>query len=101
MALPWKVVGEAKLATANVVEDMQLGLDLVAAGTSPLFLAETVLTSPLPTQQIAIRSQRTRWEHGHLKMILAHVPRLFGKAISRCRLDLFWLAFDLAIPPRA
>jgi cellulose synthase/poly-beta-1,6-N-acetylglucosamine synthase-like glycosyltransferase len=101
MALPWPLVSRVKLADGNVVEDMQLGIDLVLAGYSPLFLPEARVDSPLPQQRSAARTQRTRWEHGHLKTLLTQVPRLVGLAVSHRRLDLAWLALDLAIPPLA
>jgi cellulose synthase/poly-beta-1,6-N-acetylglucosamine synthase-like glycosyltransferase len=99
MALPWVLVERVKLADGNVVEDMQLGIDLALAGRSPLFVPEARLDSPLPQQKSAARTQRTRWEHGHLKTLLTQTPRLIALAIKHRRLDLFWLAVDLAVPP--
>ena len=99
MALPWPLVERAKLAHGNVVEDMQLGIDFALAGFSPMFLPEARVDSPLPQQRRAARTQRTRWEHGHLKTILAQSPRLVWLSLRKRRLDLFWLALDLAIPP--
>jgi cellulose synthase/poly-beta-1,6-N-acetylglucosamine synthase-like glycosyltransferase len=99
MALPWPLVEKAKLASGNVVEDMQLGIDLALAGHKPLFLPTARVDSPLPQQRGAARTQRTRWEHGHLKTLLTQVPRLLALATRTCRLDLAVLALDLAIPP--
>ncbi|HMC10455.1 MAG TPA: glycosyltransferase family 2 protein [Pirellulaceae bacterium] len=101
MALPWRLAQRAKLAAGNVVEDMQLGIDLALAGQPPMFLPEARVDSPLPQQRAAARTQRTRWEHGHLKTILKQTPRLLGLAIKHRRIDLAWLALDLAIPPLA
>jgi cellulose synthase/poly-beta-1,6-N-acetylglucosamine synthase-like glycosyltransferase len=99
MALPWKFVEQAELASGNVVEDMQLGIDFVLAGSSPVFLPEARVDSPLPQQRAAVRTQRTRWEHGHLKTLLHQFPRLLALSLRHRRRDLFWLALDLAIPP--
>jgi hypothetical protein len=99
MALPWNLVERAKLAHGNVVEDMQLGIDFALAGSPPMFLPEARVDSPLPQQKRAARTQRTRWEHGHLKTLLAQAPRLLWLSLRKGRLDLFWLALDLAIPP--
>jgi cellulose synthase/poly-beta-1,6-N-acetylglucosamine synthase-like glycosyltransferase len=99
MALPWALVERTKLADGNVVEDMQLGIDLALAGKPPLFVPQARVDSPLPQQRTAARTQRTRWEHGHLKTLLTQSPRLIGLTIQHRRLDLFWLALDLAIPP--
>jgi cellulose synthase/poly-beta-1,6-N-acetylglucosamine synthase-like glycosyltransferase len=99
MALPWPLIEKTKFATANVVEDMQLGIDLALAGRPPLFLPEARVDSPLPQAPSAARTQRTRWEHGHLKTLLTQSPRLLILALRHRRLGLLWLALDLAIPP--
>jgi len=99
MALPWPLVERAKLADGNVVEDMQLGIGLTLAGHRPLFLPAARVDSPLPQERSAARTQRTRWEHGHLATILKQSPRLFRLGLQHGRLDLLWLACDLAIPP--
>jgi cellulose synthase/poly-beta-1,6-N-acetylglucosamine synthase-like glycosyltransferase len=101
MALPWQLASQLKLADGNVVEDMQLGIDLAIAGRPATFLPAARVDSPLPKQRAAARTQRTRWEHGHLKTLLSQAPRLVGLAVKRRRLDLAWLAMDLAIPPLA
>jgi len=66
-----------------------------------MFLPEARVDSPLPQQAAAARTQRTRWEHGHLNTLLSQVPRLIGLAVRQRRLDLGWLALDLAVPPLA
>lgn len=99
MALPWALVNRAQVASSNVVEDMQLGLDLAVSGYRTKFLPTAGVNSPLPMQQAAAKTQRTRWEHGHLRTLLTQVPRLFVRALTTRRFDLFLLAIDLAIPP--
>jgi cellulose synthase/poly-beta-1,6-N-acetylglucosamine synthase-like glycosyltransferase len=101
MALPWRLAQAAKLADGNVVEDMQLGINLALAGTPALFVPEARVDSPLPQQRAAARTQRTRWEHGHLKTLFTQAPRLAAMAIKHRRIDLGWLALDLAVPPLA
>ncbi|MCE9529428.1 MAG: glycosyltransferase family 2 protein [Planctomycetales bacterium] len=98
MALPWNLIGKARL-DGNVVEDMQLGIDLALAGHPTLFLPEACVNSPLPQTQKAASTQRTRWEHGHLSTILSQVPRLLLLALTHRRWNLFCVACDLAIPP--
>ncbi len=99
MALPWALVNRAQVASSNVVEDMQLGIDLAVSGFRTKFIPAARVNSPLPQQRAAARTQRTRWEHGHLRTLFTQVPRLLGRAILTCRFDLFLLALDLAIPP--
>ncbi len=99
MALPWKLVNRAQVASSNVVEDMQLGIDLAVSGYRTKFIPGAHVNSPLPQQRAAATTQRTRWEHGHLRTLLTQVPRLFARALATRRLFLFVLALDLAIPP--
>lgn len=99
MAFPWSVIREAPLASGNIVEDMQLGIDLAVTGHPPLFCSEARVTGVLPQQNQAAKSQRTRWEHGHLQTLLKQVPRLLKESINQRRFDLFAIALDLCVPP--
>ena len=63
------------------------------------FVPTARVNSPLPQQRAAATTQRTRWEHGHLRTLLTQVPRLFARALATRRLFLLVLALDLAIPP--
>ncbi len=99
MAFPWSVIKMATLASGNIVEDMNLGLDLAIAGYPPMFCSHAQVTSVLPQRERAAKSQRTRWEQGHLETIVTQGPRLLIMAIRKGRFDLFMLALDLLIPP--
>ena len=99
MAFPWAAIRKVSLASGNIVEDMNLGLDLALAGHPATFCYEARVTSALPQQARAAKSQRTRWEHGHLQTILTQVPRLLKVALQKRRFDLFAIALDLLIPP--
>ncbi|WP_242541780.1 glycosyltransferase family 2 protein [Leptolyngbya sp. Cla-17] len=99
MAFPWAVIRKVSLASGNIVEDMNLGLDLAIAGHPATFCHEARVTSALPQQASAAKSQRTRWEHGHLQTILTQVPRLLKVSLQKRRFDLLAIALDLLIPP--
>ncbi len=99
MAFPWAAIRKVSLASGNIVEDMNLGLDLALAGHPATFCYAARVTSALPQQARAAKSQRTRWEHGHLQTILTQVPRLLKMALQQRRFDLFAIALDLLIPP--
>jgi cellulose synthase/poly-beta-1,6-N-acetylglucosamine synthase-like glycosyltransferase len=99
MAFPWSVLRHAQLASGNLVEDMQLGLDLAVAGRPPLLCPGARVVSDLPAGRPAAAAQRTRWEHGHLRTLLTQVPRLLGLAVVRRRPDLLGLALELSVPP--
>jgi cellulose synthase/poly-beta-1,6-N-acetylglucosamine synthase-like glycosyltransferase len=99
MAFPWAVIQKATLASGNIVEDMQLGVDLAIDGYPAQFCGTARVTGLLPQQQHAAKSQRTRWEHGHLQTIVTQVPKLLKAALIQRRLDLLALALELSVPP--
>lgn len=99
MAFPWSIIQTVSLASGNIVEDMQLALDLAILGVPTVFCADAHVTGALPQQERAAKSQRTRWEHGHLQTLLTQVPRLMRVAWQQKRLDLLAIALDLSIPP--
>ena len=99
MAFPWSVISAVSLANGNIVEDMQLAIDLAIAGYPPLYCPAAKVTGILPQEQQVVKSQRTRWEHGHLQTLITQVPRLLKAAIIQRRFDLLVLALDLGVPP--
>jgi cellulose synthase/poly-beta-1,6-N-acetylglucosamine synthase-like glycosyltransferase len=99
MAFPWLVIRDATLASGNIVEDMQLALDLAISGHTTAFCLEAKVTGRLPQQKEAAKSQRTRWEHGHLQTLLTQVPRLLKASLQQKRFDLLALALELSVPP--
>lgn len=99
MAFPWKLLRHVPLASGNIVEDMQLGLDLAIAGSAPQLCPTAHVTGILPPHTHAAATQRTRWEHGHLHTLLTQVPRLFNASLRQGRVDLLAIALDLCIPP--
>lgn len=58
-----------------------------------------MVTGYWPSQVQAAKTQRTRWEHGHLQMIQAYLPLLLKEAVKQGRFDLVMSALDLCIPP--
>lgn len=101
MALPWAPLSGMKLASSNLVEDLQLGIDFAMAGLPPRFSVEGKVTGVLPGCSKAATNQRKRWEHGHLATMFTQVPRLLLSAVRQRRFDLVWLAMDIAVPPLA
>ncbi len=99
MAFPWQVIRTANLASGSIVEDLELGLDLAAAGHPPLFCPSARVTSQFAVSTQGAYSQRRRWEHGHITTILKTAPRLLCIAIARGNLNLLALTLDLAVPP--
>lgn len=101
MALPWSLLPLVQLDHGHVAEDMALGLDLALAGHAPLFCAEVRLTSRFVADSAVARTQKARWEHGHLAAMGQHLPRLLRGAWQRRDPALAALALDLIIPPVA
>lgn len=101
MAFPWDLIKDAPLASGNIVEDMQLGIDLALVGKVTDFCPEAVVSSAMAPDTASAREQRTRWEHGHLLTIRQQVGRVLWQAIKQRRLDLFLLGLELGVPPLA
>ena len=101
MAFTWACIEAAPLASGHLVEDLQLGLDLAAAGTPPMFCPQALVTSYFPSHEDGTRAQRTRWEQGHLAVIASVGPRLVGRALRSGQTELLALALDLCVPPLA
>ena len=99
MAFPWVLTNKMNLASSHIVEDMKLGIDLALAGSPPIFCPAAIVKSYFPMDTDAVDSQRTRWEHGHLGVILYDFPRLFFKGVFRANLSLVAMAIDLMVPP--
>ncbi|HSC63332.1 MAG TPA: glycosyltransferase family 2 protein [Caldimonas sp.] len=101
MAFPWASIANASLASASIVEDMQLGLDLAAAGSPPSYCAAARVTSGFPAQAAASVAQRTRWEHGHLAMIASRGVPMLWSGLVLANMALVAMALDLCVPPLA
>ncbi|MBN8842314.1 MAG: glycosyltransferase family 2 protein [Sphingomonadales bacterium] len=100
MAFPWKIFKDMPLATANIVEDLALGIHLTQAGRAPAYL-EQALVSSAAASESATLGQRTRWEHGFLGMAKSHALPALGQGIARGNRTLFQLGLHLLVPPLA
>jgi cellulose synthase/poly-beta-1,6-N-acetylglucosamine synthase-like glycosyltransferase len=101
MAFPWPLIRFAELASGHIVEDLKMGLDFAATGSAPLLSPESLVTSVFPSNNEGVQSQRTRWEHGHLGMILSDGPRYFLRALRESNSHLMALVLDMTVPPLA
>lgn len=101
MAFTWDAISGAALANGHLVEDLKLGLDMARAGLPATFCPQAIVTSFFPSTGVALSTQRTRWEHGHLGMIIDDAPVLIRKAVQSRDIGLFALALDLTVPPIA
>ena len=99
MAFPWQIMADASLGTADSVEDMQLAVQLALAGKAARYLPAPCVSGELPTSASAAKSQRQRWEHGHVRTLLRYAPRLLWEGLKRGKPQLLLLGADLAVPP--
>jgi cellulose synthase/poly-beta-1,6-N-acetylglucosamine synthase-like glycosyltransferase len=98
MAFSWEMINKVSFANSKTVDDMQLGLDLAIAGYAPLHCHSGKVRGRLMEDKFA-KSQRSRWEHGHMETLLTETPRLLKAAIIQKRFDLLGLNLELCIPP--
>ncbi len=101
MAFTWDMIVDAPLANGSLAEDMKLGIDFALRGKPPLFCDDALVTSHFPDSAAATRSQRTRWEHGHLETIFREMPPIVWNALRRLDGRLLGMALDLCVPPLA
>lgn len=101
MAFPWPVIRSVDLASSHLAEDLKLGLDLALAGHFTLFVPDAVVTSDVAPGGQPTPSQRARWEHGTLDILMRYLPRLLLRLGKTPSLSLLALALDLGVPPLA
>lgn len=99
MAVPWSLLRDAPLASGNIVEDLQLGIDLARAGRPPRFCPQAQVSSVFPASSEGLQIQRTRWEHGHISTLLSQGPWLLASGLRQRRWSVVGMALDLCVPP--
>jgi cellulose synthase/poly-beta-1,6-N-acetylglucosamine synthase-like glycosyltransferase len=99
MAFPPQLLDPALVEQGGLVEDLELGLQLAARGQAPVFCPHALVHSLFPDQPGATRSQRTRWEHGHLDLLLHQAPYHLRHSARQRDWRYASLALDLCIPP--
>lgn len=101
MAFPWEVAVKAPLASGHLAEDMQLGVRLAQLGAPPLLCEDAKVTSVFANSQEGEASQRTRWEHGHLAMLVGEGPGLLWRSMRPGRGAQLLQVLDMLVPPLA
>lgn len=98
-AVPFSLLQSMDLATGEIVEDMKLGIELALSGESICYVSDAQITSPLPSIGGIADLQRQRWEHGHVGMIRAFLPKLIKGAWSKRSWPLLMLSLDMSVLP--
>lgn len=101
MAFVWRDLALIDLASGHIVEDLKMGLDFCRSGKPPLFCPDALVSSYFPRSEEGLSTQRTRWEHGHLGVILNDAPKLFVESLVRFNGNLLAMTMDLLVPPLA
>lgn len=101
MAFPWELIAQADLADGHLVEDLKLGLEFARHGAAPRFVPQAEVVSVFPVSAEGAATQRRRWEHGHLGMLIDAAPRLLWEALRKGNGGLLALVVDMCIPPLA
>lgn len=97
MAFPRRIFDRVEWKADSLVEDLDMGIDLLLAGERVVFEDSATFLSDA-SSDAGTESQRRRWEHGMLASMARHVPALIGRAL-RGKPRLLWVALDLIIPP--
>lgn len=96
MAFPLPLFRQLDWRGESLVEDLDMGIRLLAAGQAVTFDENAVFLSATASFG-ATAGQRRRWEHGMMQSMLRNMALLLRAAIRRPRL--FVVALDQMIPP--
>lgn len=99
MAFPWSLVRRIDFASGHVTEDMELSTRLAREGIFARLVPDAISRGRLPSDRGAARSQRTRWEQGHLQSIAKHCPGLLLDSLIRLSPRRLAFSLDLLVPP--
>lgn len=100
MAIPWVLFGTAPLATANLAEDMALGVWLTLQDEPPQFLEAVQIWSDAASGR-ALLTQRNRWERGFLMLARRQALPLLGRGLATVSRSRCWLGLHILVPPLA
>jgi cellulose synthase/poly-beta-1,6-N-acetylglucosamine synthase-like glycosyltransferase len=79
----------------------KLGVDLAKLKLAPRFCPAALVMSEFPSSTEGIKTQRTRWEHGHIGMIVKEGAPLIMQSIQQVNLNMLAMALDMCVPPLA
>lgn len=99
MALSREALRRVPYDAFSIVEDLEYGIKLGAAGYRVHFVPEAHVWGEMVARGGASLSQRRRWEQGRWAIARAYGPRLLAGAIGRRDPILFDLAMDVLVPP--
>lgn len=98
MAFPWRSYAALDLATGNVVEDLAIGIGLIALGQPAGYFDAATVRSDCSSDD-GSSTQRARWEGGFLAMARRHGLGLLASGVAHGNWQRFWMGVHLCIPP--
>ena len=101
MAFPWPLFRDAPATESFLVEDLLMGHELALRGSAPRLCEDVGVGADFPTRSNASFTQRRRWEHGQLAILLGTAPRLLEAGLRRGNAGLIALGLDALVPPLA
>ncbi|MFT4055591.1 MAG: glycosyltransferase family 2 protein [Novosphingobium sp.] len=96
MAFPRAMYLEMRWPGGSLVEDLEMGIDLLLAGRRVIVEPGARILSATSSIE-GTGSQRRRWEHGMMQTAWRYVPKLLARAARRPALAV--VALDLMVPP--
>lgn len=100
MAIPWEQFAAAPLASADLAEDLALGVWLTKTGRPP-HSDETVHIWSDAASGKALLVQRSRWERGFLAVAKRQALPLIARGLCTRSRGALWLGLHLVVPPLA
>lgn len=85
---------------SSVVEDLEYHLSLVRSGRRVAFVNETTVYGEMPVRGKGVKTQRSRWEGGRLRMMVEKSPSLLRSVLQR-RFTLLEPLLELLLLPLA
>jgi cellulose synthase/poly-beta-1,6-N-acetylglucosamine synthase-like glycosyltransferase len=85
---------------SSVVEDVEYHLALVRSGRRVSFVNETTVFGEIPVRGKGVKTQRSRWEGGRLRMLFEKAPGLLSDVLAG-RLRCLEPLLDLLLVPLA
>lgn len=85
---------------SSIVEDLEYHLSLVRSGRRVAFVNETTVYGEMPVRGKGVKTQRSRWEGGRLRMLFEKSPSLAARVL-RGELKMLEPLFELLLLPLA
>lgn len=98
--LTQKTLNIVPYEATSVVEDLEYHLSLVRSGRRVAFVNQTTVFGEMPVQGDGVKTQRSRWEGGRLRMLFEKSPTLV-RSVLRGQLNMLEPLLELLLLPLA